>query len=328
VTETLLEIDDLHVTFPTAAGDVKSVRGVSLSVGAGEALAIVGESGAGKSVSMMAVLGLVPGAHVSGSARYRGTELLGLAPNRLRELRGAHIAMVFQDPMTSLNPVMTVGSQIGAVLRAHDRRLGRKAARARATELLELVAIPQPNRRVRAYPHELSGGMRQRVMIAMAMSNGPDVLICDEPTTALDVTVQAQILEVIGRLREEQGIALVLITHDLGVVAGTVDRVAIMYAGRVVEEGALATVFGAPRHPYTRGLLASLPRLDRRADPTPIGGIPPSPLTLPSGCPFHPRCPLAEAVCEVIEPDLEPLSGGMVACHVAMARGRVGNGAS
>jgi oligopeptide/dipeptide ABC transporter ATP-binding protein len=307
---------------------VKSVRGVSLSVGPGEALAIVGESGAGKSVSMMAVLGLVPGARVSGSARYRGTELLGLAPNRLRELRGAHIAMVFQDPMTSLNPVMTVGSQIGAVLRAHDRKLSRKAAKARATELLELVAIPQPNRRVRAYPHELSGGMRQRVMIAMAMSNGPDVLICDEPTTALDVTVQAQILEVIGRLREEQGIALVLITHDLGVVAGTVDRVAIMYAGRVVEEGALATVFGAPRHPYTRGLLASLPRLDRRADPTPIGGIPPSPLTLPSGCPFHPRCPLAEAMCEVIEPDLEPLSGGMVACHVAMARGGVGNGAS
>jgi oligopeptide/dipeptide ABC transporter ATP-binding protein len=328
VTEPLLEIDDLHVTFPTAAGDVKSVRGVSLSVGPGEALAIVGESGAGKSVSMMAVLGLVPGARVSGSARYRGTELLGLAPNRLRELRGAHIAMVFQDPMTSLNPVMTVGSQIGAVLRAHDRKLSRKAAKARATELLELVAIPQPNRRVRAYPHELSGGMRQRVMIAMAMSNGPDVLICDEPTTALDVTVQAQILEVIGRLREEQGIALVLITHDLGVVAGTVDRVAIMYAGRVVEEGALATVFGAPRHPYTRGLLASLPRLDRRADPTPIGGIPPSPLTLPSGCPFHPRCPLAEAMCEVIEPDLEPLSGGMVACHVAMARGGVGNGAS
>ncbi|MDQ1426400.1 MAG: glutathione transport system ATP-binding protein [Acidimicrobiaceae bacterium] len=328
MTEALLEINDLSVTFPTAAGDVKSVRGVSFSVGAGEALAIVGESGAGKSVSMMAVLGLVPGARVSGSARYRGTELLGLAPNRLRELRGAHIAMVFQDPMTSLNPVMTVGSQIGAVLRAHDRRLSRKAARARAAELLQLVAIPQPDRRVRAYPHELSGGMRQRVMIAMAVSNGPDVLICDEPTTALDVTVQAQILEVIGRLREEQDIALVLITHDLGVVAGTVDRVAIMYAGRVVEEGALATVFGAPRHPYTRGLLASLPRLDRRADPTPIGGIPPSPLTLPSGCPFHPRCPLAEAMCEVIEPDLEPLSGGMVACHVAMARGRVGNGAS
>jgi oligopeptide/dipeptide ABC transporter ATP-binding protein len=328
VTEELLEIDDLHVTFPTAAGDVRSVRGVSFSVGPGEALAIVGESGAGKSVSMMAVLGLVPGARVSGSARYRGTELLGLAPNRLRELRGAHIAMVFQDPMTSLNPVMTVGSQIGAVLRAHDRRLSRKAARARAAELLQLVAIPQPDRRVRAYPHELSGGMRQRVMIAMAVSNGPDVLICDEPTTALDVTVQAQILEVIGRLREEQDIALVLITHDLGVVAGTVDRVAIMYAGRVVEEGPLASVFAEPRHPYTRGLLASLPRLDRRADPTPIGGVPPSPLTLPGGCPFHPRCPLAEAICEVVEPDLEPLSGGRVACHVAMARGRVANGTS
>jgi oligopeptide/dipeptide ABC transporter ATP-binding protein len=328
VTAALLEIDDLHVTFPTAVGDVKSVRGVSLAVGPGEALAIVGESGAGKSVSMLAVLGLVPGARVSGSARYRGTELLGLAPNRLRELRGAHISMVFQDPMTSLNPVMTAGSQISAVLRAHDRRLTRKAARARAVELLEMVAIPQPGRRVRAYPHELSGGMRQRVMIAMAVSNGPDVLICDEPTTALDVTVQAQILEVIGRLREEQGIALVLITHDLGVVAGTVDRVAIMYAGRVVEEGSLATVFAAPRHPYTRGLLASLPRLDRRADPAPIGGVPPSPLTLPSGCPFHPRCPLAEATCEVIEPDLEPHSGGRVACHVAMARGRVTNGAS
>jgi oligopeptide/dipeptide ABC transporter ATP-binding protein len=229
--------------------------------------------------------------------------------------------------MTSLNPVMTVGSQIGAVLRAHDRKLSRKGARARAAELLELVAIPQPDRRVRAYPHELSGGMRQRVMIAMAVSNGPDVLICDEPTTALDVTVQAQILEVIGRLREEQGIALVLITHDLGVVAGTVDRVAIMYAGRVVEEGPLATVFAAPRHPYTRGLLASLPRLDRRGDPTPIGGVPPSPLSLPSGCPFHPRCPLAEAICEEIEPGLEPLGDGQVACHVAMARGRVANGA-
>jgi oligopeptide/dipeptide ABC transporter ATP-binding protein len=328
VTEALLEVDDLHVSFPTSAGDVKAVRGVSLAVGPGEALAIVGESGAGKSVSMMAVLGLVPGARVSGSARYRGTELLGLAPNRLRALRGAHISMVFQDPMTSLNPVMTAGGQISAVLRAHDRRLSRKAARARAVELLDLVAIPQPARRVRAYPHELSGGMRQRVMIAMAVSNRPDVLICDEPTTALDVTVQAQILEVIGRLREEQGIALVLITHDLGVVAGTVDRVAIMYAGRVVEQGPLASVFTAPRHPYTRGLLASLPRLDRRADPTPIGGIPPSPLALPSGCPFHPRCPLAEAMCEVIEPDLEPLSGGQVACHVAMARGRVANGTS
>ena len=324
----LIDVDDLHVTFPTSDGDVKAVRGVSFSVGPGEALAIVGESGAGKSVSMMAVLGLVPGARVSGSARYRDTELLGLAPHRLRELRGAHIAMVFQDPMTSLNPVMSVGSQIGMVLRSHHRRLSRKAARARATELLEVVAIPQPDRRVRAYPHELSGGMRQRVMIAMAVANEPDVLICDEPTTALDVTVQAQILEVVARLREEHGLALVLITHDLGVVAGTVDRVAIMYAGRVVEQSPLASLFARPQHPYTRGLLASLPRLDRRTDPTPIGGVPPSPLTLPSGCPFHPRCPWAKTECELVEPSLDRLGDGLVACHVAVERAATTNGAT
>jgi oligopeptide/dipeptide ABC transporter ATP-binding protein len=321
--EPVLEVRDLHVSFPLPTGTVRAVRGISFAVSAGESLAVVGESGSGKSASMLAVLGLLPGAEVRGSVRYRGTELLGLSPARLREIRGARIAMVFQDPMTSLNPVLTVGHQIAGVLRAHDRRLGKRAAHDRAVELLELVAISQPERRVRAYPHELSGGMRQRVMIAMAVANGPEVLIADEPTTALDVTVQAQILELVDRLRREQHLALILITHDLGVVAGAAERVAIMYAGRVVEQGGLDAVFATPSHPYTRGLLACLPRLDRRqAPPRPIGGVPASPVNLPSGCPFHPRCPLAVDDCRVNEPLLVSVGATDVACSVVAGSAR------
>ena len=308
----ILTVDDLHVTFQTAAGPVRAVRGVSFDVHEGESLAVVGESGSGKTVSMMAVLGLLPTADVAGSVRYRGTELIGAPSSALQRVRGRHVAMIFQDPMTSLNPVLTVGRQVVGVLRAHSR-MSRRTARAKAVELLDLVAIPEPERRAHAYPHELSGGMRQRVMIAMAVANRPDVLIADEPTTALDVTVQAQILEVLTRLRREQGIGLVLITHDLGVVAGNADRVAIMYAGRVVERDDLDGIYGAPRHPYTRGLLASLPRLDRREAPVPIGGAPPSPLAWPEGCPFHPRCPLAIDACREAEPALE----NGVACIVA-----------
>ncbi|MBI2710362.1 MAG: ABC transporter ATP-binding protein [Actinobacteria bacterium] len=317
--EPVLVVDDLHVSFRGPDGPVPVVRGVSFEVHEGGSLAVVGESGSGKTVSMLAVLGLLPGATVRGSARYRGTELLGASQARLRAVRGAHLGMIFQDPMTSLNPVLTVGRQIAGVLRAHDRRLRSAAARARAVELLDLVSIPQPDRRARAYPHELSGGMRQRVMIAMAVANRPDVLIADEPTTALDVTVQAQILDVVTRLRREQGIGLVLITHDLGVVAGNADRVAIMYAGRVVEDGPMTATFASPGHPYTRGLLASLPRLDRRRDPVPIGGAPPSPSSWPTGCPFHPRCPLAVDACREAEPDLVALGDARVACSVVAA---------
>ena len=308
----ILTLDDLHVTFESAAGPVRAVRGVSLELHEGESLAVVGESGSGKTVSMMAVLGLLPTADVGGSVRYRGTELVGAPSSVLQRIRGSHVAMIFQDPMTSLNPVLTVGRQVAGVLRAHGH-MSRRTARAKAIELLDTVAIPEPDRRAHSYPHELSGGMRQRVMIAMAVANRPDVLIADEPTTALDVTVQAQILEVLIRLRREQGIGLVLITHDLGVVAGNADRVAIMYAGRVVEKDDLDGIFGAPRHPYTRGLLASLPRLDRRETPVPIGGAPPSPLAWPEGCPFHPRCPLAIDECREAEPALE----NGVACIVA-----------
>ncbi|MGD9702256.1 MAG: ABC transporter ATP-binding protein [Acidimicrobiia bacterium] len=316
----LLEVTDLTVTFPSAVGPVRAVRGVSFTLAEGEALAIVGESGSGKSVSMLALLGLLPGAEVTGSVRYRGRELIGMGASELRQLRGSHLAMVFQDPMTSLNPVLTIGKQLSMVMRAHDRKLSKRAARDRAVELLEIVAIPQAAKRIDAYPHELSGGMRQRVVMAMAVADRPDVLIADEPTTALDVTVQAQILELLARLRHDQQLALVLITHDLGVVAGTADRVAVMYAGRMVERGPVGDLFAAPGHPYTQGLLGCLPRLDHRHElMASIPGTPPSPTALPPGCPFHPRCPLAIDACRVLEPELVALRGTDVACSVVTA---------
>ena len=315
--EPVLRVRDLKVTFATVAGPAPAVRGVSFDVAPGEALAIVGESGSGKSVTMMSVLGLTRGATIEGSAQFGGTELIGLDADRLRAVRGAQVAMIFQDPMASLNPVLTIGHQLALVMRAHQPDLSKKAARAKAIDLLEQVAIAQPQSRVDAYPHELSGGMRQRVMIAMAISNDPAVLIADEPTTALDVTVQAQIMDLLGTLRRERNLALVLITHDLGVVAGSADRVAVMYAGRVVETGDVDPLFEAPAHPYTRGLLECLPRLDTRTEIiAAIPGVPVSPLTLPPGCPFAPRCRYATAACTEAEPALTLRRSTWAACPV------------
>jgi len=319
VTDTVLEVADLAVEFPTEDGTVRAVRGVGYRLGRGEALGIVGESGSGKSVTALAVMGLLPAtARIRGSVRFDGEELLGLSDARLSEVRGKGIAMVFQDPMTSLNPVYAVGYQIAETLLRHNPGMKARAARERAIELLGAVGIPSPERRVDAYPHEMSGGMRQRVVIAIAMANDPDVIIADEPTTALDVTVQAQVLDALETARAETGAALVLITHDLGVVAGHTDRVAVMYAGRMVETGSVEDIFYTPRMPYTLGLLGSLPRLDREeARLTPITGSPPSLLHLPPGCPFTPRCPLARDACLSAEPPLRPAGaeGHLSACH-------------
>jgi len=313
----VLSVRDLRVTFPTSTGPAPAVRGVDFDLYSGEALAIVGESGSGKSVTMLAMLGLLGTAAVTGSAKFDGTELVGLDPAKLRAIRGSKVSMIFQDPMTSLNPVLTVGRQLSLVMRAHDSKLSKAAAAARAVDLLEQVAISRPQTRVHSYPHELSGGMRQRVMIAMAIANNPEVLIADEPTTALDVTVQAQIMELLGKLREEHNLALVLITHDLGVVAGATDRVTVMYAGRVVETGAVDAVFRVPVHPYTRGLLECLPRLDARQEvQVSIPGMAATPQSLPSGCPFHPRCRYAVDSCADVEPSLEPIGETLAACSV------------
>jgi oligopeptide/dipeptide ABC transporter ATP-binding protein len=303
----LLEVGDLNVRFPSEDGYVHAVRGVSYSLRAGEVLGLVGESGSGKSVTSLAVMGLLPAsAQITGSVRYRGQELLGQSDPSMSRVRGKGVSMIFQDPMTSLDPVYRVGHQIEETLRVHDRGLSRQAATARATELLELVGIPNAAARTRSYPHEFSGGMRQRVVIAIAMANQPDVIIADEPTTALDVTVQAQILEVLGTALEETGAAMVLITHDLGVVAGVADRVLVMYAGRPVEVGGVEDIYYEPRMPYTLGLLGSLPRLDStgRERLTPIVGSPPSLVNMPPGCPFAPRCPLHVPECDAAEPPL------------------------
>ncbi|ADB50599.1 ABC transporter ATP-binding protein [Conexibacter woesei] len=309
----LLTVADLRVDFHGDDGVVHAVAGVSLTLAAGEVLALVGESGAGKSVTAMALLGLnrSPNARFTGSATYRGLELLSASENQLRTIRGAEIAFVFQDPMTSLNPVQRVGDQVAEQIRAHDRAIGRAAARARAVELMERVGIPRAQVRARAYPHELSGGMRQRVMIALALSCSPSILIADEPTTALDVTVQAQILDEIRRLRAEADTAVILVTHDLGVVADVADRVAIMYAGRIVEQGTLDEIFYDPQHPYTWGLLGSIPRVDRDAGarlPS-IAGLPPSLLDPPRGCAFSARCPHARSACDTL-PALEDRGAG------------------
>ena len=317
----VLEVEDLGVEFPTEDGLVRAVRGVGYRLDRGDSLGIVGESGSGKSVTALAVMGLLPtSARVRGSVRFEGTELLGLSDARLSDLRGSGIAMIFQDPMTSLNPVYSVGYQIAETLQRHDPALKSHGARERAVDLLGTVGIPSPERRVDNYPHELSGGMRQRVVIAIAMANDPDVIIADEPTTALDVTVQAQILDALETARAETGAALVLITHDLGVVAGHCDRVSVMYAGRIVEAGSVEDIFYTPRMPYTLGLLGSLPRMDREeARLTPIGGSPPSLLNLPPGCPFAPRCPMRRDVCDSTEPELRKAGHDLhlSACHFA-----------
>ena len=320
--DTVLDVENLRVEFPTDDGLVQAVRGVSYQLRRGEVLGIVGESGSGKSVTSLAAMGLLPGsAHVAGSVRLgercTGIELLGASDQDLSQIRGSRISMIFQDPMTSLNPVYTVGYQIAEAIRAHHV-IRWDAATRQAVELLDLVIIPNPAERVRSYPHELSGGMRQRVVIAIAMANRPEVIIADEPTTALDVTVQAQILEALRTAKAETGAAMVLITHDLGVIAGQADRVLVMYAGRIVEAGTVDEIFYAPRMPYTLGLLGSMPRLDVRTERlNPIAGAPPSVINMPPGCPFVPRCPLAGQPCEAEEPPLAPTDtpGHLSACH-------------
>jgi peptide/nickel transport system ATP-binding protein len=319
--EPLLTVENLSVSFQGDAGPVPAVRGVSYALHAREVLGIVGESGSGKTVSSLGILSLLPAsARVSGSARFRGEELIGRSDRDLSAIRGRRISMIFQDPLSALTPVYTIGDQIAEAILVHED-VGRKAAFDRVIELLDDVGIPNPRQRATAFPHEFSGGMRQRVMIAMAIANRPDVIIADEPTTALDVTIQAQIMDVLEKARQATGAALILITHDLGVIAGVADRVAVMYAGKLVEVGGVDDVFYRARMPYTLGLLGSIPRLEAgaRQPLTPIDGHPPSLVDLPPGCPFTPRCPMRIPVCSEAEPPLEvmPASGAdhAAACH-------------
>jgi oligopeptide/dipeptide ABC transporter ATP-binding protein len=290
----LLQVSDLRVSFATEEGTVQAVDGVTFSVDAGETLGIVGESGCGKSVTAMTLLGLTQGenASISGRAEFEGSDLLAMGPEELRQVRGDDVAMIFQDPLSSLHPFYKVGDQLTEAIRTH-RPAGPAEAEERAIELLDVVGVPEPSRRIDDYPHEFSGGMRQRAMIAMALANDPKLLIADEPTTALDVTTQAQILQLIMRLQESFGMAVIMITHDLGVIAEVADRVLVMYAGRIVEEGSLEDVFYDPQHPYTWGLLGSLTRLDRARSGrlAQIAGSPPSLIAAPQGCHFRPRCP-------------------------------------
>jgi oligopeptide/dipeptide ABC transporter ATP-binding protein len=307
----LLSISDLVVRFRTHDGTVYAVNGVSLDVDEGERLGLVGESGCGKSVTNLAVMQLLPkpaGRIEGGEVMFQGQDLLSLDESEMRELRGKEIAMIFQDPMTSLNPVLTIEEQMVETIRAH-RRVSRSEARARTLELLNTVGIPQPEARLRNFPHQFSGGMRQRVMIAMALALQPKLLIADEPTTALDVTIQAQVLDLLQRLAAEQGTALILITHDLGVVAGMTKRVNVMYAGFVVESASTADLFARPRHPYTVGLLHSMPRLDAQpGEPLiPIEGVPPDLRRAPVGCPFAPRCAWRVEACWTAMPPLDPI---------------------
>ena len=318
----LLEIRDLRVEFNTDDGVVRAVDGVSFDVFPGEVLGVVGESGSGKSVTAMSILGLIrqpPGKITGGTIGFRGKDLLRMKPKELRRVRGGDIAMVFQDPMTALNPVITVGQQITEALHLHNANLSAAGARERAVALLALVGVPDPPARFRQYPHEYSGGMRQRAMIAMAIANDPALLIADEPTTALDVTIQAQVLALLRKAARETGAATILITHDLGVIAELADRIVVMYAGRIVETGDVKSIFANPRHPYTRGLLDSLPRLDQDTDELkPIAGSPPSLIDVPSGCAFHPRCAVSQGRerCRTERPELEVAATGQLsACH-------------
>ncbi|GAC1408731.1 MAG: ABC transporter ATP-binding protein [Actinomycetota bacterium] len=317
----LLSVEDLRVHFPTDDGLVKAVDGVSFSLERGETLAIVGESGSGKSVSSLTIMGLVrkPVAQITGRVEFDGSNLLELSHDQMRGIRGKRIAMIFQDPLSSLHPFFRVGPQIEEAILEHTD-IGQEEAHARAIEMLRLVGIPTPDVRARSYPHEFSGGMRQRAMIAMALSCNPDILIADEPTTALDVTVQAQILELIRQLQKDFNSAVIIVTHDLGVVAGMVDKIMVMYAGRCVEFGDRDTIFKRPQHPYTWGLLNSVPRLDVVSHERlqPIQGLPPSLINVPPGCPFHPRCPYRFEPCDKDRPELlEAEYAHGVACHLA-----------
>jgi oligopeptide/dipeptide ABC transporter ATP-binding protein len=316
----LLQVQNLQTSFFTPEGEVRAVDGVSFEIGEGKTLGLVGESGCGKSVTSLSIMRLIsspPGQIVGGEIYYRGRDLLKLNKEEMRKIRGNEISMIFQEPMTSLNPVFTIGNQIGEAIRLHQG-LGKKETRAKTIEMLRLVKIADPESRVDSYPHQLSGGMRQRVMIAMALSCNPNLLVADEPTTALDVTIQAQILELIKELQQRMGMALLLITHDLGVVAERADEVAIMYAGKIVERASAQAIFARPLHPYTVGLLNSLPgtggKKKKRLDAIP--GVVPSPLDLPSGCRFRDRCPKAAGICAEAEPLLaEKEQGHPVACY-------------
>ena len=326
--QALLEVRDLNVRFETEDGIVRAVDGVDLTVMPGQSVGVVGESGSGKSVSMLTIMGLSRSrnATITGTAMFEGIDLLAATDAELRTLRGDDIAMIFQDPLSSLHPFYKVGWQLVEAVRAH-RDVSKAQARERAIELLGLVGIPGPRERVDSYPHEFSGGMRQRAMIAMALANEPKLLIADEPTTALDVTVQAQILELMARLQQELGMAMVLITHDLGVVAEVTEEVNVMYAGEVIERATTDRIFAAPQHPYTWGLLRSIPRLDRpRNEPlVPIPGRPPSLIAPPKGCRFYPRCPYEPSEAREVHPDLEGVAderGHMVRCHLAAATRR------
>ena len=332
--EPLLSIRDLVVEFSTEDGIVQAVDGITYDLYPGETLGIVGESGSGKSVSTMSILGLIPqppGRIVRGEAIFKGKDLLKMSKKDLRRIRGNELAMVFQDPMTSLNPVLKIGFQIGEAIKAHNSGVKDDQVKKRAVDLLKLVGVPNPERRVDQYPHEFSGGMRQRAMIAMAVANEPAVLIADEPTTALDVTIQAQILEVLKKAQEETHAATILITHDLGLIAELADRVIVMYAGKIVELGDVTTIFASPRHPYTVGLMDSLPKLTAEEEwLRPIPGQPPSLISRPPGCPFHPRCFLSQGRprCREEEPPLRPIdaSAHLTACHFAEElEGRTGH---
>ncbi len=324
----LLEVKQLQTHFRTPEGVVRAVNGVSFSIDAGETVAVVGESGCGKSVTSMSILRLIPEppGRIAGTIRFQGRDLLSLSEQEMRGIRGNEISMIFQEPMTSLNPVLTVGRQIGETLRLHQG-LGAKAAEAKATEMLSLVGIPAPERRVREYPHQLSGGMRQRVMIAMALACNPKLLIADEPTTALDVTIQAQILDLMRDLKRRLGSAIMLITHDLGVVAEMAERVVVMYAGRKVEEGTVREIFAHPLHPYTQGLLGAVPKLGSsvgargRSRLTEIPGLVPSLRDPIVGCAFAGRCPFATDLCRSVAPAIEAKAPGHeAACHYAERR--------
>ncbi len=306
----LLEVNDLKTHFRTDDGIVKAVEGVTFSVEKGQTLGIVGESGSGKSVTCLTIMGLNPRMNTisSGEALWKGKDLLKMSSRQLRSIRGDDIAMIFQDPMTSLNPVKSIGAQLNEAVLLH-RDISKKQARARALELLKAVGIPRAERRIDDYPHQFSGGMRQRVMIAMALINDPDLLIADEPTTALDVTTQAQILSLMLKLQKDFGSAIIIITHDLGVIAEAADDVVVMYAAQVVERAPVTNLFNRPHHPYTWGLLGSLPRLDADVDRlVQIQGQPPSLLNPPRGCRFHPRCPYVMEICKTQQPALEPIS--------------------
>ncbi|MFF3020578.1 ABC transporter ATP-binding protein [Streptomyces sp. NPDC057939] len=325
-TTPLLDVRDLHVEFHTRDGVAKAVNGVSYSVNAGETLAVLGESGSGKSVTAQAIMGILdmpPGKIPQGEILFQGTDLLKLSTEEFRKVRGSKIAMIFQDALSSLNPVHTVGAQLGEMFRVH-RGMSKKDSTAKAVELMDRVKIPAAKARVGDYPHQFSGGMRQRIMIAMAMALEPDLIIADEPTTALDVTVQAQVMDLLAELQREMNMGLILITHDLGVVADVADKIAVMYGGRIVENAPVHEIYKRPAHPYTRGLLDSIPRLDQKGQELyAIKGLPPNLLAIPSGCAFNPRCPKAQDICrtevpvlhQVTEQDGTELPGRGSACH-------------